>query len=1239
MEISCRLYDFKADDKLNNGSDSDSIEENYKYKFCIQLFGIDTNGKTYTIWVNDFSPFFYIKIPQQWNKTDIQIFANEIAKKTKIDKGDIVGVKPVSRKKLYGFDGNKNHRFIELKFINLMTFYKVRKLWYKEISNGKEKEKKLLPNGYYYKGEKLYLYESDIPPLLKFFHIRNISPSGWITIPKKHLYSCDKTTSCIFEYEVSYKNIMPLSLETQVPYKIVSYDIEADSSHGDFPVPIKKYDKLVSNIIDIYEKEKYDELQEIKTLLYRGILTAFDYDNLKGIDKVYPKTFPSKDFVKKQIELIMMYTFTKDNIKEVSSKSIEKIFKEIDDDDDNNNNSVKINVRKIKDGKINIIDYMLITDISKTEKSMMLLSILDKFLPKLKGDIITFIGSTFRLYGQDKPYLNHIIVLNGCTDIPEIENCVVESYDTEEKVLLAWSKLIKKEDPQFIIGYNIFGFDYPFMVDRAIENHCEDEFLYLSCDVEKKSELKESSIILASGQHDLKYIDMNGRVQVDLYNHFRKDFNLESYKLDYVAGYFMSGDIKQYNYEKTSNHTIFKTQNTTGLELHSYIHIEESGHSNEYYKQGAKFKITFIDKTNNTFHIEGNETPDRNKYLKWCLAKDDVGPKDIFRLAKGSDSDRAIVAKYCIQDCNLVHELFKKIDIMTGFIEMAKICSVPINFLVLRGQGIKLTSFISKKCMEKKTLMPTIEKKKTDDGYEGAIVLPPKCNLYMEDPVACVDYSSLYPSSMISENLCHSSKVWTKEYNLNNDLIKETGEKDENGEYMYDNLSGYKYVDVTYDTYERVKKGDFWARGDKKGYKICRFAQYPNNKKAVMPSVLEELLASRKATKKQAAKETDPFMKNILDKRQLSIKLTANSLYGGTGAKTSSFYEKDVAASTTATGRKLLIYAQKIIESVYGDTICESKKYGKVKSKAKYIYGDTDSVFFCFYFEELDGTPIKNKKALELTIELAQEAGELATKFLKNPHDLEYEKTFWPFCLLSKKRYCGMLYELDPEKCKRKSMGIVLKRRDNAPIVKDVYGGIIDILMKERSITKSIDFLKTMLKTIVDGNIPIDKLVITKSLRGSYKNPLQIAHKVLADRMGERDPGNKPGPGDRIPFAYFINKNKKCLQGDKIELPSYIIENNLKLDYAHYITNQIMKPVQQIYALVLDKIPEFNKNVLQRNRFNKEIKNCKSTMEPEKSEKKIEKIKNKKVQEILFDKFIKECNKSNNNLSNYFQVI
>ena len=161
---------------------------------------------------------------------------------------------------------------------------------------------------------------------------------------------------------------------------------------------------------------------------------------------------------------------------------------------------------------------------------------------------------------------------------------------------------------------------------------------------------------------------------------------------------------------------------------------------------------------------------------------------------------------------------------------------------------------------------------------------------------------------------------------------------------------------------------------------------------------------------------------------------------------------------------------------------------------------------------------------------------------------------------------------MDPDKGKRKEMGIVLKRRDNAPIVKDVYGGIIDILMKEKDIHKAIAFLKTSLQDIVDEKYPMDKLIITKSLRGGYKNPKQIAHKVLADRIAERDPGNKPAPGDRIPFVYVHTKTKSTLQGDKIETPSFIRENNIKIDYSFYISNQIMKPVSQIFALVLEKI-------------------------------------------------------------------
>jgi hypothetical protein len=293
------------------------------------------------------------------------------------------------------------------------------------------------------------------------------------------------------------------------------------------------------------------------------------------------------------------------------------------------------------------------------------------------------------------------------------------------------------------------------------------------------------------------------------------------------------------------------------------------------------------------------------------------------------------------------------------------------------------------------------------------------------------------------------------------------------------------------------------------------------------------------------------------------------------------------------------------------------------------IVHNTDSVFFTFNLQTPEGKPIRGKEALEITIELAQEAGHLASSLLKGPHDLEYEKTFMPFCLLSKKRYVGMLYETDPNKCKRKEMGIVLKRRDNAPIVKDIYGGIIDILMKEQNITMAIDFLKNSLQNIVDEKYPMDKLIITKSLRSGYKNPQSIAHKVLSDRITTRDPGNKPSSGDRIPFVYINTTNKKALQGDKIETPTFIKENNLKIDYSFYITNQIMKPVQQVFALVLEKIWELQKkHLIKMPKYKKEVEILKNKYKEDhdKFQEKLDDLRNKEVKALIFDKYLRETN-------------
>ena len=750
-----------------------------------------------------------------------------------------------------------------------------------------------------------------------------------------------------------------------------------------------------------------------------------------------------------------------------------------------------------------------------------------------------------------------------------------------------------------------------------------------------KIKLEESSLVIASGQHDLKYIKMNGRVQIDMYNYLRRDYSLMQYKLDYVAGYFIGDYVKQLKYNEDKDVTEIYTKNITGIEIGTYINFEEEAHSIDSYKDGEKFMILEIDKEEKKFTIQGKETPDMNKKVRWGLSKDDVTPQDIFRMTNEGPKERSVIAKYCIQDCNLVHHLLNKIDVITGFIEMAKLCSVPMEFLVLRGQGIKLTSYIAKKCREKNTLMPVIDKSQSNEGYEGAIVLEPKCNLYLEEPVACVDFSSLYPSAMISENISHDSKVWTKEYNNYGKIVREYGEKDEEGNYIYDNLENYKYVDITYDSFKWQRKGGNEKAALEKvkiGYKVCRFAQY-NEGNAIMPSILKELLVARKSTRKQIPKEKDDFMKNILDKRQLSIKITANSMYGQTGAKTSTFYEQDCAASTTAIGRKLLTYAKKVIEVGYKDRIVDTKDYGKVKTNAEYVYGDTDSVFFKFNLKTLEDKDILGKKALEITIELAKQAGILATKFLKGPHDLEYEKTFLPFCLLSKKRYVGLLYEDDPNKCYRKSMGIVLKRRDNAPIVKDIYGGIIDILMKEKNVERAVKFLKETLQDVIDEKYNMEKLIITKSLRSGYKNPKQIAHKVLADRIGKRDPGNKPSVGDRIPFVYIHNPNKKALQGDRIENPEYIKEHNIKINYSFYITNQIMKPVQQVFALVLEQLNDFKKKKGHTLRtWKNELAILHKNYDGEDYRKKEEALRNKEVKQILFDPFIRKTNNMNEGL-------
>jgi len=739
--------------------------------YCIRMFGLDEAGKTYCIKVQDFHPRFYCMVPDYWRKKDCSGLMNHLQEKLgAYYKDGLLKIILQKRKKLNGFDGQREHLFAKLIFANVTVMNKIKNsLWYgsevvppgetpgkyDKFKNGKHYRQKLHAGGYLYNNrlrdreERLPIYEANIPPLLRYFHIHDISPSGWIELSDdmRRRFGA-RETSCDFEFAGEMSQIVALpDKETLVPYNICSFDIEASSSHGDFPQPKKDYKKLAQDILEEFDKyritsECRDEVDK-QTMLSRCLMAAFGYESLSLVDIVYPKQDMSEEQVQAQFQLLLCTPMEEyENTVDIDEIEYPELETDIvcDRAGDCENHVVphddpsfrkKRRVVAEYDKGSTVVNMIWDMDFPKESKINELRKALNSVLPPLKGDTTTFIGSTFRRHGEDKPHRQHILVLGGCDDLPNIE---VHRCATERDLLVEWTRLIQEENPDIITGYNIFGFDDPFLFHRAAETGCLTEFLELtrirgqSSGVmnwkKKELELVQKTVFLASGEHNLNYFNMIGRLQIDLYNLFRRDYNLDSYKLDSVSAHFIGGMVSGID---PGHSTTVHSPNLQGLEQGNYVVFEEIGHSSSYYQKGKKYMVESIDHERGCFQIGRSISPDMRKKVKWCLLKDDVDHVEIFKLSKGSNKDRAKIAKYCIQDCNLVHHLMKKIDIMTGFVEMSNICSVPMEFLVLRGQGIKLTSFIAKKCKEKNILMPVLPKGKMDEGYEGAIVLAPKC--------------------------------------------------------------------------------------------------------------------------------------------------------------------------------------------------------------------------------------------------------------------------------------------------------------------------------------------------------------------------------------------------------------------------------------------------------------------------------------------------------------------------------
>ena len=218
--------------------------------------------------------------------------------------------------------------------------------------------------------------------------------------------------------------------ETMVPYKICSFDIEASSSHGDFPLAKKDYKKLAMNIVDCWRErsKEYDiDKTQGKIILKQFLKTAFSIGNSKveNIEKVYPKhPLKEKNFTtafENWFETVLD-EYNKDKNIFIQTENTSQIPDSQTCDEGYNNNETddarqggwwtnkkrlnnKINI------KGNIVDVLNDDKIDRDTKINIVNKTLNEecMFPRLEGDKVTFIGSTFK-YGDDAPIIMLLIL-------------------------------------------------------------------------------------------------------------------------------------------------------------------------------------------------------------------------------------------------------------------------------------------------------------------------------------------------------------------------------------------------------------------------------------------------------------------------------------------------------------------------------------------------------------------------------------------------------------------------------------------------------------------------------------------------------------------------------------------------------------------------------------------------------------------------------------------------------------
>ena len=758
--------------------------------------------------------------------------------------------------------------------------------------------------------------------------------------------------------------------------------------------------------------------------------------------------------------------------------------------------------------------------------------------PTIKENAVIQISMIFGNISIDK---RHNILLS-LGEPKKVVNCdELRTFKTEAELLLAFSKIIRKQDPSIFVGYNIMKFDWNYMIIRARDIlMIYDEFSKISRVIGEKADIQKNSwSSSAYGDQDFSYFECHGRLMIDGLIEVERSYKLPVYRLDAVAEKFLGK-----NKDDVSPKAMFMIWNMT----RDILPLLKDKDGND--KKSCLGELNSIKKKLETIFVERRcQSGTMFNYRQELLSSSPDNVITIIR--KGME----IMGKYCMKDSELAIDLVEKLNLYPTMEEFSNVTDVPMSFLYTRGQQIKVVAQTLRICLKENIVIPFANKNKGKETYEGALVANADKGYHKN--VGALDFTSLYPSLIIAFNICYTT------------LLKEE-EATKLPESEYQILQWKSHKNCEHDPYRKTRKSDVTICQDckyffkKVKYVINKDGTITTQDEGVIPRLLKQLLGARKAEKRvmvkweaivkmnsgKASEDELAFYKkigykiiesNVLSKedsenakrsfitsnaKQLALKVASNSVYGILGAQKGMMPFVPGGASVTAMGRELItktimklkeIYPN--IIPVYGDTDSTMVKFSgtslqesfrlceeAVKKVTNYLKCNIVGIDENFTVGD-EKIPLKFITSIDSrfsTFSLYEK--EMILKYECCPINLDFENMYIAFLLYTKKRYVTYIGNKDGKVVDRTKKGMCEARRDNCQFLRDTsklvndiaLGKIVNDILTEGTEEEIVDIINYRVNMLFASNkkepindpelskkyfLPDDHLVITMSIK------------------------------------------------------------------------------------------------------------------------------------------------------------